>query len=135
MIYATLLRLAGLCLTVLLLEVPAGILTLASNLVTIPLGLGISVLYPEKKFLRIPFEIGAQGKRRNLAWVVVPLWVFLVNLWFWLYGNMEHIGPVIVWISSMAALVCYGHAVRISRMGEIVVTFIEPSVETKTTVA
>lgn len=133
--YASFLRLLGLFLTVLLLEVPAGVLTLVSNLVTIPLGLGISVLYPEKKFLCIPFETERLGKKRNLAWIVVPLWVFLVNIWFWLYGNMEHIGPVIVWISSMIVLICYGHAVRIARMGEIVVTFVDSPVETKTTVA
>lgn len=119
--YVSMLRLVGLWVFAILFEVPALILTVLANAVTIPLGFGIAVLYPGEKFLKYPFQVQVGGKPMNLAWFFIPFWILVMNVWFML--SYEHLGDMvsaIVWIYSFVALVAY----------ILVINFAKKSVET-----
>lgn len=124
--YVSILRLIGLWIFALLFEVPALILTVLANAVTIPLGFGIVGLYPGEKFLKHPFQVQVDGKPMNLAWFLIPTWIFLLNVWFILF--YEHRGDLlsgIVWVYSFVALVAYGQAINFAKKGDLTVEFVD----------
>jgi hypothetical protein len=60
-----------------------GVLNVLANLVTIPLGFGVAVVWPGEDFLRIQFQVGR--RRRSLAQFLVPFWILVAtatSLWF-----------------------------------------------------
>jgi hypothetical protein len=124
------LKLLGLWVFAILFEVPALILTVLANVVTIPLGFGIAVLYPGEKFLKHPFQVSGGGKQVNLAWFLIPFWILVVNVWFMAFGHIENIVSVIMWLWSIVLLICYIHAINFAKKGELIVEFVEPKEET-----
>lgn len=123
--YVSMLKLLGFWIFAILFEVPALILTVLANAVTIPLGFGIAELYPGKKFLNHPFQVQVGGKPMNLAWFLIPTWIFLANVWFVLYGHMENLVSVSVWIYSLIALIAYVQVVNFARKGDFTVEFVD----------
>lgn len=129
--YLTVLKLIGVGILLILIEIPAAAFTLLSNFVTVPLGIGISEVHPDGKFLRIPFLVTTVAGEMNLAWFLVPLWVLVVNIWFMAFGHVENLVSVIVWLLSIVLLICYIHAINLAKKGELAVEFVEPTEETK----
>lgn len=124
--YVSLLRLMGLWVFAILFEVPAAILTALANAVTIPLGFGIAVLYPGERFLKHPFQMNVGGKQMNLAWFLIPFWIFLMNVWFILfYGHKGDMISATVWIYSFVAFVAYIHAINLAKKGDFTVEFVD----------
>lgn len=134
-LYACILKLAGLCLTVVLLDVPVAVLTVLANCVTIPLGIGVSAMYPEQRFLYMPFTMSLPGGKRNLGWVVVPIWIFVINFWNMAYGDFRSLTTGFVFMWTIIAVLIYFRALSIAKMGEITVEFVDPPVETEVTKA
>ena len=63
----------------------SGIVTVAVNLVTVPLGFGFAATFFGTDFLRVPFRIRQGGKDRSLANFLVPFWAgvaTIVSIWF-----------------------------------------------------
>lgn len=121
--YISLLRLIGLWIFAILFEVPALILTVLANVVTVPLGFGIAVLYPGERFLKLPFQVSVGGKQINLAWFLIPFWIFLMNVWVMLF--YEHMVSVIVWMYSFVALAAYVLAINFVKKGDFTVEFVD----------
>jgi len=74
--------LAGVCV---LFMVIAALVTIVTNLVTVPLGFGIAVAFPGEEILQIPFRVTVRGEKRSLAKFLVPFWVIaaiVYSLWF-----------------------------------------------------
>ena len=65
------------------------VFTVAANCVTIPLGFGVAVTWPDKDFMQIPFRVQWRGERKSLACFLVPFWLLSVVatcLW-WGFSN------------------------------------------------
>lgn len=134
-VYLGTLMLVSLCFMFIMIEVPAAVLTFLTNCVTIPLGFGISMLYPEKKFLQLPFEVNCSSGKRNLGWVVVPIWIFVINFWNMAYGDFRSLTTGIVFMWTIIAVLIYFRALSIAKMDPMYVEFVDPPVEAKTTKA
>lgn len=120
---------AGLVLLFILINVPAVILTAAANLVTIPLGFGISLFSFEEKFLKTPFQVLWLGEWRSLAWFLVPFWALIANVAVF-YGSNEVI-MMTVWSLSLIGYVCYLYAIKVAKKGSMLIEFVEPHEEIK----
>lgn len=66
--------LLGLLVCAAALTVISSIVTIATNLVTIPLGFGIAVTFFGKDFLQVPFRVRQGGKNRSLVHFLAPFW-------------------------------------------------------------
>lgn len=94
-------------------RVPALVFSIVTNLVTVPTGIGVCVLYPERKFLNIPFEIQWRGRHRSLAWILVPLEVVLVNLWvICTHHPIDRLVLNLVWAGTAIAVIGFVLAIK-----------------------
>ena len=96
--------------------VPAAILTLAANIITIPFGFGLAVLFPYKKFIAQPFEFLWRENRYSWSRVLVPFWILVGNLGLVLTNNpIKKFDLVVVLLMNAVAAGGYMLVIAASR--------------------